>query len=107
MPTRPASRPSSSRARSGSGPGARWRHFQLWRYAVIPWPGCIRWGKPPVAHVDAPSRGTRLRWPRGSGVSDTDERRLRGAVVGGCVAVLSPAWRLSVRHEVVLFEADG
>ena len=38
---------------------------------------------------------------------DTEERRLRIAVVGGGIAGLSAAWLLSRKHEVVLFEADG
>jgi predicted NAD/FAD-binding protein len=40
-------------------------------------------------------------------VFDSDERRLRIAVVGGGIAGLSAAWLLSKKHEVVLFEADG
>ncbi len=37
---------------------------------------------------------------------DSEERRLRIAVVGGGIGGLSAAWLLSQRHDVVLFEAE-
>jgi predicted NAD/FAD-binding protein len=39
-------------------------------------------------------------------VFDSDEQRLRIAVVGGGIGGLSAAWLLSQRHEVVLFETE-
>jgi predicted NAD/FAD-binding protein len=40
-------------------------------------------------------------------VFDSDERRLRVAVVGGGIAGLSAAWMLSQKHDVTLFESDA
>ena len=69
-------------------------HLSL--YAVIPWPGCIRWGKPPVAQRGRAARSaTRRCLAKRLRVFDSDERRLRVAVVGGGIAGLSAAWLLS------------